>query len=126
MAITSRCRLGLVGAAAGLLLWLPAFSVPAACASKEAPHALIFGTVWGPGDHPVYGVHVRLRRAAEKKFRWEAFSDHRGEFAIRVPAGKNDYVLVPDLKHPKDKPAPETHLHVEDDERIDTSVHLDE
>jgi hypothetical protein len=107
-----------------LLLWLPAWAAPAN--SAPAPYALIFGTVWGPGVHPRYGVHVKLRRAGEKKFRWEAMSDHRGEFAIRVPAGRSDYVLVPDLKHAKDKPLPETAIHVESDERIDTGIHLDE
>jgi hypothetical protein len=126
MPITRRRWFSLVAAPVGLLLWLPVFAVPAACTSREAPYALIFGTVWGPGEHPLYGVHVRLRRAGEKKFRWEASSDHHGEFAIRVPAGKQDYVLVPDLKRGKDKPLPETHLHVDDDERLDIGVHLEE
>ncbi len=96
--------------------------------SKPAPYALIFGTVWGPGEHPLYGVHVKLRRAGEKKFRWEAISDHRGEFAIRVPAGRADYVLVPDLKHAHNDQAAtrRPHIHVESDERIDTGIHLDE
>ena len=26
---------------------------------KDKPYALIAGTVWGPDDHPVYGVTVR-------------------------------------------------------------------
>jgi hypothetical protein len=109
-----------------LLLWLSACAAPSSCNTKPAPYALIFGTVWGAGEHPLYGVHIKLRRASEKKFRWEAFSDHRGEFAIRVPAGRYDYVLVPDLKHANDKPLPQTHIHVESDERIDTGIHLDE
>jgi hypothetical protein len=126
MAITSGRWLRLVAPAVALLLWLPAWAAPASGGSKSAPYALIFGTVWGPGEHPLYGVHVKLRRAGEKKFRWEAMSDHRGEFAIRVPAGRTDYVLVPDLKHAKDKPLPETQIHVESDERIDTGIHLSE
>jgi hypothetical protein len=71
-------------------------------------------------------VRVKLRRASEKRYRWEAVSDHRGEFAIRVPAAKADYVLVPDVKHKKNKPLPETLIHVEGDERIDIGVHLQE
>lgn len=126
MAITKRRWLRLVAASAALLLWLPACAVPATCSLKDAPYALIFGTVWGPGERPLYGVHVKLRRASEKKFRWEAQSDHRGEFAIRVPAARADYILIPDLKHAKDKPLPETRVHVEGDERVDIGVHLDE
>ena len=126
MAITRGFWRRLVTASAALLLWLLACAVPASCSPKPAPYALIFGTVWGAGTHPLYGVHIKLRRASEKKFRWEAFSDHRGEFAIRVPAGRDDYVLVPDVKHEKDKPFPETRIHVESDERIDTGIHLDE
>jgi len=113
-------------APAAVLLWLPACVAPAASSSGPAPYALIFGTVWGPGERPVYGIHVTLRRASEKKNRWEAMSDHRGEFAIRVPAGKVDYVLVPDLKHAKNKALPETRIHVENDERVDIGVHLEE
>jgi hypothetical protein len=75
---------------------------------------------------PLYGVRVKLRRAGEKKFRWEAYSDHRGEFGIRVPAAKADYVLVPDVKNTRSKPLPETQIHVESDERIDIGVHLEE
>jgi hypothetical protein len=71
-------------------------------------------------------VRVKLRRADEKKFRWEAVSDHRGEFAFRVPPGKADYVAVPDVKHSKDKPSPQTDIHVDGEERVDISVHLSE
>lgn len=126
MATTRRRWLRLLAVLAALLLWLPAWVVPAACSSRPASYALIFGTLWGPGERPLYGVKLKLRRASEKKFRWQAFSDHRGEFAIRVPAAKADYVLVPDLKSAKDKPLPETRIHVENDERIDIGVHLRE
>ncbi len=114
----------LLSATAVLLLWMVTCVAPAACAKKPAPYALIFGTLWGPDERPVYGVHLKLRRAGEDKYRWEAISDHRGEFAIRLPAVKADYILVPDLKHPKNKPLPETRIHVESDERIDIGVHL--
>jgi hypothetical protein len=50
----------------------------------EKLHAVIFGTVWGPDDHP-YGVKVKTRRENEKKARWDLYSDHSGEFAQRVP-----------------------------------------
>jgi hypothetical protein len=95
-----------------------------------ADYALIYGTVWGPDNQPVYGVNVKIRRATEKKARWQAFSDHSGEFAQRVPAGQADYVLWADLKssqlprHLKLKPGPQVNVHVYNDEREDTGVHL--
>jgi hypothetical protein len=95
-----------------------------------APYAVIFCTVWDPDSHPVYGVHVQLRRAGEKKFRWEAYSDHRGELAFRVPPGKADYELAPDpqsIKALKKKGLTNrgpVKVHVEYDEQVDTGLHL--
>jgi len=95
-----------------------------------APYAVIFCTVWDPDSHPVYGVHVQLRRAGEKKFRWEAYSDHRGELAFRVPPGKVDYELAADpksLKALKGKGLTNREpvkVHVEYDEQVDTGLHL--
>src|ERR1700692_191954 len=54
---------------------------------KPAAYALIFGTVWGPDDRPLYGVEVKIRRAGEEKVRWEVHSNRLGEFEQRVPAG---------------------------------------
>ena len=97
--------------------------------SKEKPYALIAGTVWGPDDRPVYGVTVRIRRAKDKKPKWEVFSDHHGEFAQRVPPGDCDYILTADLKGVKTsdgKPlhAQEVTVHIYNDERQDTGIHL--
>ena len=93
-------------------LWLPAnrFALPTIlvgllalgvnCAwgrsatDPTKPYALIFGTVWGPDDRPVYGVKVLIRRADQKKAKWELYSDHQGEFAQRVPAAKADYLVT--------------------------------
>jgi hypothetical protein len=96
----------------------------------EKPYALIFGTVWGPDDHPIYGVTVKIRRAKDKKAKWQLYSDHNGEFAQRVPPGESDYVLWADLKgyKPADgKPlrlVQEVTVHVYNDEREDTGLHL--
>ncbi len=109
---------------------------PLAAAQKQVkpnePYALIFGTVWGPDDRPVFGVKVRIRRAQDKdkKARWELYSDHRGEFAQRVSAGKADYVVWADLKDFKSAdgktlhPVQDVPVHVEGDERVDVSLHL--
>jgi hypothetical protein len=96
---------------------------------REKPYALIFGTVWGPDDRPVYGVKVKIRREDEKKARWEVYSDHHGEFAQRVPVGKADYVIWADLKGFKTQDGArlegqEVAVHVEYDERVDTGLHL--
>ena len=88
------------------------------------PYALIFGTVYAPDDRPAYGVRVKIRRAEEKKSRWELYSDHQGEFAQRLPAGRADYVVWADVKGPKDRPKPEVKVHIESDERVDISLHL--
>ena len=98
--------------------------------AKEKPYALIFGTVWDPDGHAIYGVKVKIRRASEKKTRWELVSDHRGEFAQRVLAGQADYVVWADVKG---QPAlngkhlqagPEVTVHINNDERADIGVHL--
>ena len=107
----------------------PADPAPASPA-KDKPYALIAGTVWGPDDRPVYGVTVKIRRAKDKKPKWEVYSDHHGEFAQRVPAGESDYILSVDLKHLKPADGQTLHLvqevtvHIYGDEREDTGLHL--
>lgn len=117
-----------------LLIFLPAFcphqNSIAAQKSMGKPYALIVGTVWGPDDRPVYGVTVRIRRAKDKKAKWEVYSDHHGEFAQRVPAGESDYILTADLGHFKTADGRPLHLvqevtvHIYNDEREDTGLHL--
>jgi hypothetical protein len=93
-------------------------------------YALIFGTVWGPDERPVYGVTVKIRRVPDKKPKWQLYSDHAGEFAQRVPAGTADYVVWADVKGMKTADGHALHLaqevtiHVEYDERVDMSLHL--
>lgn len=89
-------------------------------------YALIFGTVWTANNQPAYGIPIKIRRVNEKRARWEQVSDHRGEFAQRVPIGKQDYVIWADVKVGKGKAKPEAKVHVENDERVDVSVHLTE
>lgn len=101
-------------------------------AQKEKPYALIFGTVWGPDNRPVYGVTVKIRRANDKpnKARWELYSDHNGEFAQRVPTGEQEYVVWADLKGFKPPDGKPLHLiqpvtvHIYNDERQDMGLHL--
>jgi hypothetical protein len=96
----------------------------------DQPYALIFGTVWGPDDRPLYGVRVKIRRADQKKAKWELISDHHGEFAQRVPLGPADYLVWADLKSFKSPTGKQLHqdsevkVHIEKDERQDTGLHL--
>jgi|ERR1051326_5319856 len=99
-------------------------------APKHERHAVIFGTVWGPDDRALSGVEVKVRRAAEKKARWDLHSNRRGEFEIAVPAGKADYIVwavtkdykLPDGRHLQS--SPEVTVHIDNDERADTGLHL--
>ena len=87
-------------------------------------YALIYGTVWDANERPVAGVPVTIRRASGKKAQWELTSDSRGEFAQRVPAGAQDYIIQANVKTPKGHPKPEITLHIDDNERKDISLHL--
>ena len=120
-------------AVVSLMLLLPQFALagPAPKQRKpDKPYALIYGTVWGPDDRPLYGVKVRIRRADQKKTKWELYSDHSGEFALRVPAGAADYVIWAEIKGYKLSDGRhlqsngETTVHIDNDERADTGLHL--
>ena len=105
-------------------------SASAAEKKSEKPYALIFGTVWSPENHPLYGVKVEVRRAGDKQPRWVLISDHNGEFAQRVPAGRADYLVRANLKGYKSsnrnglREGPEVTVHIENDERTDIGLHL--
>jgi hypothetical protein len=109
----------------------PAGAAPSSQKLKPTDHyALIFGTVWGPDDHPLYGVKVYIRQLPHKKPKWELQSDHAGEFAQRVPAANHDYMVGANLKGVKTMDGQPLHLaqevavHVEYDERVDIGLHL--
>jgi hypothetical protein len=124
----------------------PAIAAPPPDSDKKrAPYALIFGTVYGPDDRPIYGVPVKIRRADKKKAQYELMSDHRGEFAQRVPPGPADYIVWTDARlqdgSKKDKkqkakgpdvtdePSPSGHeakVHINSEERVDVGLHLRE
>src|SRR6266700_4071264 len=78
----------------------PAAQTPAATSNepnkKKYSHAndfLIRGTVFNENALSFPGVQLRIRRTSEKKFRWESYTNSRGEFAVRVPQG-SDYEMV--------------------------------
>jgi hypothetical protein len=92
--------------------------------SNKNDYALIYGTVWGPDNHPVAGIPIKIRRTSDKRAKWEQTSDRSGEFAQRVPVGKMDYVVEADIKMPKGQPKPQVQAHIDDNEREDVSLHL--
>ena len=87
----------------------PSSSAPTSQASAATPSKpdkrkyshindfLIRGTVFTDKALSFPGVQLRIRRAGEKKFRWESYTNSRGEFAVRVPQG-SDYELVVHVK----------------------------
>ncbi len=93
---------------------------------NKKDYALIFGTIWGPDSRPVAGVPIKIRRASDKKAKWELVSDHSGEFAQRVPVGEQDYIVEADIKVPKGQPKPAVRVHIENNERKDVGIHLTE
>lgn len=105
---------------------------------QEKPYALIFGTAYGPDDRPLYGVKITIHREGKKHGSWGLISDHRGEFAQRVPAEASDYLIKgeaeyaptgadgkPQIKKKK-KLKGETRVHIEGEERQDIGIHLAE
>ncbi len=58
---------------------------------------LIRGTVFDDRGLAVAGAQLRIRRANEKKNRWETYSNSRGEFAVRVRPG-SDYEIEAESK----------------------------
>ena len=63
---------------------------------------LIIGTVFDEKALSFPGAHVRIRRVDEKKFRWDTYTNSRGEFAVRVPEGF-DYEVVVRAKNYQDQ-----------------------
>jgi hypothetical protein len=98
-------------------------------------YALIFGTVYGSDDRPIHGVRITIRAAGKKHPSWELVSDHRGEFAQRVPPGPSDYEIKGEAElapvengkpqvSKKKKVRAEAKVHIAEEERQDVSLHL--
>ena len=64
---------------------------------KKYSHAddfLIHGTVFNEKALAFPGVELRLRREGQRKYKWQTYTNSRGEFAVRVPQGSNYEVLA--------------------------------
>jgi hypothetical protein len=60
---------------------------------SHANDFLVIGTIFDPKGYAFPGVELRIRRSTEKKYRWDSYTNSRGEFAVRVPQG-SDYEMV--------------------------------
>jgi hypothetical protein len=102
---------------------------------KSKDYGLLFGTAFGPDDRPMYGVKVTIRPVGKKHPSYDLYSDHRGEFAQRLPPGPRDYLVTGEVeitpiengkaqkkKHLKG----EATVHLDGQERRDFSLHMKE
>lgn len=55
---------------------------------------LIRGTVFNEKALSFPDVELRLRKEGDKKYKWNTYTNSRGEFAVRVPQGTNYEILV--------------------------------
>jgi hypothetical protein len=61
---------------------------------KRPPEVVIMGTVFTEKGFSLAGATIRVNRVGERKAKWEAASDRRGEFGVRVPQGAEYEVRV--------------------------------
>jgi hypothetical protein len=96
-------------------------------AAKEKPkkaaqaQALVAGSVFHSSGHAMRGAQVVVTPAGpgKKKGEWKAFTDSRGEFHVRVPAGPASYNVV--VRFEGYKPVEKT-VEFAADERADLSL----
>jgi carboxypeptidase family protein len=67
---------------------------PAKRKYRHAHDFLIRGTVFNDKALSFPGAELRIRPAGQKKYRWETYTNSRGEFAVRVPQGSDYEMLV--------------------------------
>ncbi len=133
----NRCRATVAGFLLLSTVWLlssgQAAAAPRDKSTQQKHDGLIFGTVWNSKNQPVPGVRIKIRRASDKKARWEVYSNNVGEFEQLVPAG--NYVVWADVKRPKTAKKgdqsnhwtpPQVTVPVQNDIRVDVGLHLKE
>jgi hypothetical protein len=119
-------------------LCLAIFLSYAAAQKKEDSkrhYGVISGTAYGPDDRPLYGVRVTIHPEGKKHPAWDLVSDHRGEFAQRVPPGPGDYIVDGEVElapvengvhqlHKKKKLKNQVKVHIDNEEIRDISLHM--
>lgn len=107
---------------AGLLLG-PGLAA-AARAPKDTPpepYALLAGTVLTTEGFSLPGVPVSVKRQGERKPKWRAVSDRRGEFAIRLPVGRATYEVATESRDHENETKT---VEVAGDERVEVMFRL--
>ncbi len=74
--------------------WAGVSANVAAQEKKRPPEVVITGTVFTEKGFSLAGATIRVNRVGERKTKWEAASDRRGEFGVRVPQGAEYEVRV--------------------------------
>ena len=77
----------------------PAESASKGKNQKGIPGYVIIGTVFNEKALAYPNARVQIRRENEKKYRWETYTNSRGEFAVRVPEGQEYEVFVREKKY---------------------------
>lgn len=90
---------------------------------EEKPYALLFGSVHTAEGLSLPGIPVSIKRKDDSKPKWHAVSDHRGEFAVRLPAGPGTYEVE---THSKEHENQSKSVEVHGEERVDVLFRLAE
>ena len=131
---TDRRRI-VIAAAVGLALLGFGSLTSASLEGNQKDYGLLFGTAYGPDDRPMYGVRVTIHPVGKKRPAYDLLSDHRGEFAQRLPPGPRDYLVKGEVEitpmengkaQKKKRLKGETTVHLDGQERRDFSLHLKE
>lgn len=132
---TDRRRLTIAAALWLTLLGIGSFAFASFDGKKDKDYGLLFGTAYGPNDLPMYGVRVTIHPVGKKRPSYEQHSDHRGEFAQRLPPGPCDYLVTGEVEFTpieNGKTQKKKHLkgeitvHLDGQERRDFSLHMKE
>ncbi len=68
-------------------------------AKRGIPGYVILGTVFNEKALAYPNARVQIRKENEKKYRWETYTNSRGEFAVRVPEGQEYEVFVREKRY---------------------------
>jgi hypothetical protein len=103
------------------VLAIEAVAGPQSSSSSHVHDYVIFVSIFTDRGFALPGARLRVRRSAEKKFRWEATSDHQGELAFRVPEGA-EYEMTVEAHGFKTETRK---IDAREDNRVDLSIRME-